>query len=59
MTEKIDWQHETAGFFTRPDDSHACVNVAGTEPSHAIPFCTASCNSESVFLVIWSIAKAS
>ncbi|CAF9937993.1 MAG: hypothetical protein HETSPECPRED_000734 [Heterodermia speciosa] len=46
-----DWQHETAGFFTRPDDSHACVNVAGTEPSHAIPFCTASCNTNSLVAI--------
>jgi WD40 repeat protein len=46
LIEVSEWQHETANFFTRPDDGHSCVNVTPTEPQLAIPFCTASCNSE-------------
>ena len=42
----VDWQSQTAKFYTKPDDSYMCLNVA--EPtSQSIPFCTASCNSMS------------
>lgn len=41
-----DWEHETANFCTRPEDVHICYNVA-MPSDHSIPFCTASCNSES------------
>lgn len=47
LTEVLEWQHETVNFFTRPEDRHACANVAPTESKYAIPFCTASCNSTS------------
>jgi hypothetical protein len=41
-----DWQYETTNFFTRPEDAYVCMNVAAPA-DHTIPFCTASCNSES------------
>ena len=40
------WQCETTDFFTRPEDTHVCMNV-GASSDQTIPFCTASCNSES------------
>ena len=41
-----EWQHETTKFSTRPRDAYISMNVA-TPSDHTIPFCTASCNSES------------
>lgn len=40
-----DWQHETANFYTGPEDSHLCQNITMSS-DHSIPFCTASCNSK-------------
>lgn len=39
-----EWQQETTKFSTRPEDAHDFLSVA-TPSEHAIPFCTASCNS--------------
>ena len=38
-----EWQHETANFMTRSEDTHACLNPV--EPLEStIPFCATSCN---------------
>lgn len=39
-----EWQQETTKFSTRPEDAHDFLSVV-TPSDHAIPFCTASCNS--------------
>ena len=39
-----DWQDLTSNFYSRPGDSHECASCAGGRL--ALPFCTASCNSE-------------
>ena len=43
-----DWQSETTDFFSQPEDSYLCTSVDATSAEQAIPFCTASCNSELV-----------
>lgn len=39
----LDWQDETASFYSRPEDTHFCTSLEG--PDRCIPFCVASCNS--------------
>lgn len=46
-----DWQHETTHFYSQFVDVHHCVNVAGAEPDEALPFCTASCNSNTLIAI--------
>ncbi|KAH8600067.1 WD40-repeat-containing domain protein [Bisporella sp. PMI_857] len=44
-----DWQCETAGFHTRPLDVHMTTSIEGN--NRVIPFCTASCNTNSLVAV--------
>lgn len=45
-----DWKFETADFYSTPTDSHICDNL-GDPTENAIPFCTASCNNNSLVAV--------
>ncbi|KAL9125989.1 MAG: hypothetical protein Q9217_004884 [Psora testacea] len=45
-----DWQYETTDFFTKPDDTHVTMNVA-TPSDRTIPFCTASCTTNSLVAI--------
>lgn len=45
-----EWQQETTSFLTRPEDAHVCMNVA-TPSEHTIPFCTASCNTNTLIAI--------
>ncbi|KAL8818691.1 MAG: hypothetical protein Q9223_002728 [Gallowayella weberi] len=45
-----DPQYETANFYSTPKDSHPCVNLNDAS-LHALPFCIASCNTESLVAV--------
>ncbi|KAL1986994.1 hypothetical protein VTN96DRAFT_5150 [Rasamsonia emersonii] len=45
----IGWQDQTSNFYSRPDDLHPCVSVAGERL--ALPFCAASCNTNSLVAV--------
>ncbi|KAL8905018.1 MAG: hypothetical protein Q9171_006837 [Xanthocarpia ochracea] len=45
-----DAQYETADFYTTPKDRHLCDNL-GDPTEHAIPFCTASCNTNSLVAI--------
>ncbi|KAL8805229.1 MAG: hypothetical protein Q9182_002104 [Xanthomendoza sp. 2 TL-2023] len=45
-----DPQYETANFYTTPKDNHPCVNLNDAS-LHALPFCIASCNNESLVAV--------
>ena len=40
-----EWQYETTNFFTKPNDTYVCMNVAA-QADNTIPFSIASCNSE-------------
>ncbi|OBT99960.1 hypothetical protein VE01_01960 [Pseudogymnoascus verrucosus] len=44
-----DWQDETASFYSRPADTHFCSSIEG--PDRCIPFCVASCNTNSLMAV--------
>ncbi|KFY18388.1 hypothetical protein V493_08654, partial [Pseudogymnoascus sp. VKM F-4281 (FW-2241)] len=44
-----DWQDETASFYSRPEDTHFCSSLEG--PDRCIPFCVASCNTNSLMAV--------
>ncbi|KAL8686143.1 MAG: hypothetical protein Q9218_007317, partial [Villophora microphyllina] len=44
------WQYETADFYTVPTDQHICDNL-GDPTENAIPFCTTSCNTNSLVAV--------
>ncbi|ELR10623.1 hypothetical protein GMDG_04892 [Pseudogymnoascus destructans 20631-21] len=43
------WQDETAPFYSRPEDTHFCSSIEG--PDRCIPFCVASCNTNSLMAV--------
>ncbi|KAL2222094.1 WD domain protein [Thermoascus aurantiacus ATCC 26904] len=43
------WQDQTSDFYTRPEDLHSCISFAGDHL--ALPFCTASCNTNSLVAV--------
>ena len=45
IIETYEYQHETANFYTKPEDAHSCHNIQ-SPLNHTIPFCTASCNSK-------------
>ncbi|KAI4268742.1 MAG: hypothetical protein L6R38_007736, partial [Xanthoria sp. 2 TBL-2021] len=45
-----DAQYEIANFYTTPKDRHLCHNL-GDPTEHAIPFCVASCNTNSLVAV--------
>ncbi|KAI9765761.1 MAG: hypothetical protein M1840_007195 [Geoglossum simile] len=45
-----DWRDEVSKFYSRPEDAHLCVNV-GANQQRALPFCTASCNTNSLVAV--------
>ncbi|KAL8783840.1 MAG: hypothetical protein Q9213_004330 [Squamulea squamosa] len=45
-----DPQYETANFYTTINDRHVCVNL-GDPTAHAIPFCIASCSTNSLVAV--------
>lgn len=45
----VDWQNETSGFYSKPNDVHMTTGVGG--PHRVIPFCTASCNTNSLVAV--------
>ncbi|KAL8653811.1 MAG: hypothetical protein Q9226_003694, partial [Calogaya cf. arnoldii] len=45
-----DPQYETANFYTTPKDLHVCDNL-GEPTQQAIPFCVASCNTNSLVAV--------
>ena len=40
-----EWQYETTNFFTKPEDTYVCMNVAA-QADNTIPFSIATCNSE-------------
>ena len=40
-----EWQYETTKFFSKPNDTYVCMNVAA-QAENTIPFSIASCNSE-------------
>ena len=40
-----EWQYETTKFFTQPEDTYVCMNVAA-QADNTIPFSIATCNSE-------------
>lgn len=40
-----DWQSETGSFYSDAESSHACVSHSNAN-THALPFCSASCNSK-------------
>lgn len=40
-----EWQYETTNFFTKPNDTYVCMNVAA-QSDNTIPFSIANCNSE-------------
>ncbi|KFY63960.1 hypothetical protein V497_01908 [Pseudogymnoascus sp. VKM F-4516 (FW-969)] len=44
-----DWQDETASFYSRSEDTHFCSSIEG--PDRCIPFCVASCNTNSLMAV--------
>jgi hypothetical protein len=44
-----DWQSEVANFCSGKNDQHAIISL-GTLRSHAIPYCTTSCNSMPISL---------
>ncbi|KAK2742929.1 hypothetical protein FQN57_005059 [Myotisia sp. PD_48] len=46
-SSNIDWQIETADFYSQSQDSHICRN--GGNP--VLPFCTASCNTNSLVAI--------
>ncbi|KAL8725781.1 MAG: hypothetical protein Q9181_006287, partial [Wetmoreana brouardii] len=50
MCSGQDWQFETANFYTAPNDCHLCDNL-GDPTENAIPFCTESCNNNSLVAV--------
>jgi len=43
------WQHETSAFYSAPTDSYSCTGLHG--PVMTLPFCTASCNTNSLTAV--------
>ncbi|PYH85999.1 WD domain protein [Aspergillus uvarum CBS 121591] len=43
------WQDLTSNFYSRSSDSHNCASVAGDR--YVLPFCTASCNTNSLVAV--------
>ncbi|KKK20537.1 hypothetical protein ARAM_005872 [Aspergillus rambellii] len=43
------WQDLTSSFYSGPVDSHACTSSTGDR--HALPFCTASCNTNTLVAV--------
>ncbi|KAN0071024.1 hypothetical protein V8E54_011189 [Elaphomyces granulatus] len=43
------WQDQISNFYSRPNDMHSCVNLAGDHLT--LPFCTASCNTNSLIAV--------
>ncbi|KAI1772946.1 WD40 repeat-like protein [Hypoxylon cercidicola] len=45
-----DWRIDTAGFYSRPDDTHECISHE-TGGTRCIPFCTATCNTNSLIAV--------
>ncbi|OQE27800.1 hypothetical protein PENSTE_c004G03167 [Penicillium steckii] len=44
------WQDITSDFHSRPEDRHSCASQA-SEGSMALPFCSASCNTNSLVAV--------
>ncbi|KAI0157894.1 WD40 repeat-like protein [Hypoxylon sp. FL1284] len=44
-----DWRIDTADFYSRPKDIHECIGEDGS--SRTIPFCTATCNTNSLTAV--------
>lgn len=46
----LDWQYETANFYSAPSDSHLCDNL-GDPTKNALPFCSSSCNTNSLVAV--------
>ncbi|KAI4862138.1 WD40 repeat-like protein [Hypoxylon rubiginosum] len=44
-----DWRIDAAGFYSRPDDVHECISHEGG--GRCIPFCTATCNTNSLTAV--------
>ncbi|KAE8147614.1 WD domain protein [Aspergillus avenaceus] len=44
-----DWQDLTSTFYSRPSDSYTCASSTGDRL--ALPFCTASCNTNSLIAV--------
>src|SRR2546423_1208823 len=40
------WQYETSAFHSGPSDVHSCASLSG--PGMTLPFCTASCNTNSL-----------
>lgn len=43
-------QHETSTFYTTPKDVHDCNNL-GLPTGHSLPFCSASCNTNSLVAI--------
>ncbi|KAG9242149.1 WD40-repeat-containing domain protein [Calycina marina] len=44
-----DWQNQTRNFYSKPADVHMTTGIEG--PHRVIPFCTASCNTNSLVAV--------
>lgn len=40
------WQHETSAFYSGPSDVYTCTSLQ--DPGMTLPFCTASCNTNSI-----------
>jgi WD40 repeat protein len=40
------WQHDTSAFYSAPSDAYSCTSLRG--PVMTLPFCTASCNTNSL-----------
>ncbi|KAI4197456.1 MAG: hypothetical protein LQ350_005895 [Teloschistes chrysophthalmus] len=50
VSDGRDWQYETADFYTVPDDQHICHKL-GDPTENAIPFCSTSCNTNSLVAI--------
>ncbi|KAL9578001.1 MAG: hypothetical protein Q9212_006004 [Teloschistes hypoglaucus] len=50
ISDGRDWQYETADFYTVPDDQHICHKL-GDPTENAIPFCSTSCNTNSLVAI--------
>ncbi|KAI9785382.1 MAG: hypothetical protein M1839_000401 [Geoglossum umbratile] len=44
------WRNEVGNFYSCPEDAHLCMSVSANQ-QRALPFCTASCNTNSLVAV--------
>ncbi|KAL8637816.1 MAG: hypothetical protein Q9228_004958 [Teloschistes exilis] len=50
ISDGRDWQYESADFYTLPNDQHICDKL-GDPTENAIPFCSTSCNTNSLVAI--------